>query len=115
MPDFVVDLGGIGHGFGDLVAEQAAVTLPKAMHQTFHGGLGYSQCARKRGVGDVFALSSQAIVQGFKSAQASLAFAFFPETAQRLLDYGRGPAQIEEALGWPLFQGMRRDGKLRWR
>src|SRR5438045_7796127 len=115
MPDFVVDLGGIGDGLGYFIAEKTTVTLPKAMHQTFHGRLRHSQCARERGVRNTFALGSQATAQGLKSAQASLAFAFFPETAQRLLNYGRGPAQIEEALGRPFFQGMGRDGELRWR
>src|SRR3981081_320777 len=87
MPDFCVDLGGIGHGLGHFFAEKTAVTLPQAMHQTFYRRLGHSQGARKRGVGDVLPLGGQATAQSFKGAQAPLAFAFFPQPAQRLLDY----------------------------
>lgn len=115
MPNLIIDLRRIGHRLGDFIAEKAAVTLPEAVHEPFHGRLGHSESMRERRIRYVLALRTQARAQRFKSAQPSLAFAFLAQTPQRLFDHGRRPPQIEKALSGPGFHGLGRDRKLRRR
>ena len=46
MADFVVHFRGVRDGLGDLIAKEAAVALPEAMDQAFHGRFGHPQCLR---------------------------------------------------------------------
>lgn len=115
MTDFVIDFCWIRDGFGDFIAEEAPITLAQAMDQALHGCFGNPESLGERRIRHIFALRSQAGAQRLESPEFPLAFAFLPQTPQRLFDNCGGPAQIEESFGGPRFQGLRGNGELRRR
>ena len=89
-----------------------AITLTEPVDEALHGGLGHPERLGKGGVGDVLAFGAEARAQRLKGAKLALAFTFLAQTAHGVFDDSRGPAQIEEPLGWPRLEGPGGNGEL---
>src|SRR6266567_4300890 len=109
MPNFVFYVARIFDGLRDFLADEPAITTPQIVKLFFNRGLCYRQGSSQILIRNICAIRSKIKAQRLKQSEPASALAFLAQTPKRLFDYRRSPTQIEQLLGRPRIERLRRD------
>src|SRR5205823_5342207 len=114
IPKFVLDFVDFLDGTGNFFAEQRAITLAQAMHETFRSDFRQTERLCEPGAGNIFPLSRETNAQNVKNATAATPFTFIAQSPQRALDHRCCPADIKNPFRRPVLRFFCWNPQPRW-
>src|SRR5205823_13886998 len=109
MPNFVFYIAWIFDGLRDFLANEPAIATPQIVKLFLNPRLCYRQGTSQSLIRNVCALGGKIKAQCLKQSKPPSALTFLAQTPKRLFDYCGSPTQIEQLLGRPRIERLRRD------
>src|SRR6476620_7351840 len=112
MSNFVFYVVRIFDGLRDFLPNEPAITTPQIVKLFFYCRLCDPKSRSQTLIRNICAVRGKIKAQRLKQSEPAAALTFLAQTPKRLFDYCSSPAQIEQLLGRPRIERLRRDRQL---